>query len=55
MRLKSPEEAVTHMYKSPELKKLGTFREVTKTGNQGPNDGAVLHGDGCSFTSPRCS
>lgn len=44
------------MYKSPELKKLGTFREVTRTGQYGPNDGAALHGDGCTFNpGARCS
>ncbi len=43
------------MYKSPELKKLGTFREVTRTGNTGPVDGAMFHGDGCTFTGGRCS
>jgi len=44
------------MYKSPELKKLGTFREVTKTGNQGPIDGALVRGDGCTFQpGGRCS
>ncbi|MGQ0538907.1 MAG: lasso RiPP family leader peptide-containing protein [Gemmatimonadaceae bacterium] len=44
------------MYKSPELKKLGTFREVTRAGFSGPLDGAALHNDGCTFsTSGRCS
>jgi hypothetical protein len=42
------------MYKSPELKKLGTFRDVTKAGNTGPTDGALVHGDGCAFNA-RCS
>ena len=48
------EEAESHMYKSPELKKLGTFRDVTKAGNVGPTDGALVHGDGCAFNA-RCS
>lgn len=46
------------MYKSPELKKLGTFREITRSGVSGPQDHIGLMNDGCSFVRPfpgRCS
>lgn len=49
------EEAATRMYKSPELKKLGTFREITKAGTSGPLDGAAMFNDGCTYTGARCS
>jgi hypothetical protein len=40
------------MYKAPELTRFGSFREITLTGRYGPNDGAVVLGDGCTFTGP---
>jgi hypothetical protein len=46
------------MYQSPELKKLGTFREVTQSGVSGPQDRIGVFNDGCTFTRPfpgRCS
>ena len=44
------------MYKSPELTKFGTFREVTLQGKYGVVDGAVTRNDGCYFANqPRCS
>ncbi len=44
------------MYKSPELKKLGTFREVTQSGISGPADRVGMQNDGCTFTAGgRCS
>jgi hypothetical protein len=50
------EEVATNMYKSPELKKLGTFREITKSGISGPQDHIGLMNDGCTFVrGGRCS
>ncbi len=50
------EEVATHMYKSPELKKLGTFREITQAGVHGPSDRVGMLNDGCGWaTSGRCS
>jgi hypothetical protein len=43
------------MYQKPELTRFGTFREITLQGRYGPSDGAVLHGDGCTYTPTRCS
>ncbi len=44
------------MYQSPELKKLGTFREITKSGISGPQDRIGLMNDGCTFVrGGRCS
>jgi hypothetical protein len=44
------------MYSSPRLTRFGTFREITLQGKYGPNDGAVLRGDGCTFNpNVRCS
>ena len=44
------EEAAIAMYKSPELKKLGTFREVTKAGVTGPFDN-IGQSDGCNVSN----
>ena len=45
------------MYSTPELTKLGTFREITLQGRFGPLDGAAVRNDGCYYLkSPnRCS
>jgi hypothetical protein len=45
------------MYKSPELTKFGTFREITLQGRYGVADGAFTRNDGCVFGDPsgRCS
>lgn len=42
-------------YAVPTLEKFGTFRDITRQGRYGPVDGAVLHGDGCTFQPTRCS
>lgn len=36
------------MYDRPTLQKFGTFRELTKLGNDGASDGATVHGIGTS-------
>ncbi len=44
------------MYQTPELTKFGTFREITLQGRYGLTDGAVRHGDGCTYNpNARCS
>jgi hypothetical protein len=44
------------MYKTPELTKFGTFREITLQGRFGAVDGAARRGDGCTFQpGTRCS
>jgi hypothetical protein len=44
------------MYKTPELTKFGTFREITLQGRFGVTDGAARRGDGCTFQpGTRCS
>jgi hypothetical protein len=44
------------MYKTPELTKFGTFREITLQGRFGVTDGASRRGDGCTFQpGTRCS
>jgi hypothetical protein len=43
------------MYKSPELTKFGTFREVTLAGVTGPLDGFAIRNDGCGALGTRCS
>jgi hypothetical protein len=45
------------MYHSPELKKLGTLREITLSGRYGASDAAAIRNDGCVFGDPngRCS
>lgn len=36
------------MYEQPTLKKFGTFRELTRLGNDGLSDGATVQGiSGC--------
>lgn len=36
------------MYARPVLQKFGTFRELTKLGNEGASDGATFQGIGTS-------
>jgi hypothetical protein len=44
------------VYEKPKVIRFGTFRELTHQGRFGPDDGAVLHGDGCTMDrTPRCS
>lgn len=44
------------MYQSPELKKLGTFREITKSGIYGTLDNLGVMNEGCTMVrGTRCS